>query len=185
MAETTTASQTVTEVQHAPPAEGKPFPPLDPTTFAPQLVWLAITFVVLYVVMARVALPRIGGVIEARRDRIASDLDDAEQLKKQTEEAVASYEQALAEARARALGLAQEARETLNAEVDMERADVESRIAAKLAEAEARIQASKEAAMSNVNAIAAETAEAIVQQLTEAKVTKDELLAAVGNAVKS
>ena len=185
MAETSTTAQTVAEVPNGPlpGVEEKPFPPLDPSTFAPQLVWLAITFIALYIVMSRVALPRIGGVIEARRDRIASDLDQAEQLKKQTEEAIAAYEQALAEARGRALGLAQEAREKLNAEVEIERTEVENRIAAKVEEAEARIQTSKATAMANVNTIAAETAEAIIKQLTNAKVTKAELKTAVDDAV--
>ena len=160
----------------------KVFPPLDPTTFAPQLVWLAITFVVLYLIMSRVALPRIGTVIEERRDRIASDLDEAEQTKKDTEEAIAAYEQALAEARARAHSIAQETRDKLGAEVEAERAEVEQQIAAKMSDAEARILASKESALAHVNEVAATTAEAIVKELIGGKVTTAELNAAVGKA---
>ncbi len=71
------------------------FPPFDATTFASQLLWLAITFGVLYYLMARVAVPRIAGIIEDRRDRIASDLDMADRLKTDSEEALAAYEKAL------------------------------------------------------------------------------------------
>jgi F-type H+-transporting ATPase subunit b len=77
-------------------------PQLEIADFAPQLIWLTITFVTLYLVMARIALPRIGAVIEERRDRIADDLDQAEQLKQKTEKAIAAYEQALAQSRAEA-----------------------------------------------------------------------------------
>ncbi len=185
MAETKPKTETVAEVSHGTgsPAHEKSFPPLDPSTFAPQLVWLAISFVALYIIMARVALPRIGTVIEERRDRIAADLDTAEQLKKETEEAIAAYEQALAEARAKAHAIAQETRDKLSAEVAAERAEIEARIAEKTSEAEARIQASKDAALPHVNEVAAETAEAIVKELIGGKVTQAELNTAVGKAL--
>ena len=73
----------------------KVFPPLDPATFVPQLVWLAIAFGLLYLLLSRVALPRVGEVIEERADRIRRDLDQAEKLKAETEGALAAYEQAL------------------------------------------------------------------------------------------
>ncbi|GAB4225775.1 MAG: hypothetical protein Kow0032_02200 [Methyloligellaceae bacterium] len=150
--------------------------------WAPQLVWLAITFITLYFIMARVAIPRIGTVIEERKDRIASDLDQAEQFKRDTEQAIAAYEQALAEARARAHTIAQQAREKLNAEVEAERAAVEKQLAEKTAEAEARIAASKEAALSRVADVASETAQAIVTQLIGGKVTKAEVKGAIEKA---
>ena len=151
--------------------------------FAPQLVWLLITFVLLYVIMVRVALPRIGTVIEHRRDRIASDRDKAEKLKAETEQAIAAYEQALAEARAKAHAIAQETREKLSAQVERDRAKIEKQIAEKTAEAETRIQASKAAALTQVNAIAAETAEAIVKQLIGGQLTKADIDDAVGKTL--
>lgn len=160
-------------------------PQLEFHDWAPQLVWLAISFVTLYFIMARVALPRIGTVIEERRDRIAADLDSAEQLKKETEEAIAAYEQALADARAKAHAIAQETRDKLGEEVEAERSEVEAEIAKKTTEAEARIQASKKAALSQVSDVAAETAEAIVKELIGGKVTKAELKTAVRKAQAS
>lgn len=158
-------------------------PQLQIYDWAPQLIWLAISFIALYVIMARVALPRISTVLEERRDRIASDLDAAEQLKKDTEEAIAAYEQALTEARNRAHMIAQETRDRLSAEVDAQRAEVEGSIATRTAEAETRIHKAKADAMSNVNEIATETAEAIVTKLLGGKVTKTEARAAVGKAL--
>src|SRR6478672_1677395 len=74
-------------------------PQLNPLDWAPQLIWLAITFGILYLLMKWVALPKIGSVSEAREARIAGDLEAADKLRRQTEEAIAAYEQALAEAR--------------------------------------------------------------------------------------
>jgi F-type H+-transporting ATPase subunit b len=118
----------------------KVFPPLDPATFVPQLVWLAIAFGLLYLLLSRVALPRVGEVIEERADRIRRDLDQAEKLKAETAAALAAYEQALAEARGKAGGIIKTMRDGLTAEVDKERARVEAQIAQKVAEAEARIE---------------------------------------------
>ena len=160
-------------------------PQLEFHDWAPQLIWLAISFVTLYLIMARVAIPRISTVLEERRDRIASDLDSAEQLKKETEEAIAAYEQALAEARAKAHAIAQETRDKLSAEVEAERSEVEAKIAEKTADAEARIQASKSDALAHVNEVATDTAEAIVKELVGGRVTKAELSAAVGAVTSS
>lgn len=160
-------------------------PQLQIGDWAPQLIWLGISFIALYVVMARVALPRISAVIEGRRERIASDLDKAEQLKKETEEAIAAYEQALAEARGRAQEIAQETRDKLNAEVAAERAEVEGRLATQTAEAEARIQEAKAEALSQINDIAADTAETLVKELIGGKVTKSEVKTAVGKTLAS
>src|SRR5215475_15386899 len=78
------------------------FPPLDTSTFAPQLVWLALTFALLYVILKRAVLPRVGEVIEERSDRIKRDLAQAEELKVETDKALAHYEQVLSDARAQA-----------------------------------------------------------------------------------
>ncbi len=159
-------------------------PQLNPLDWAPQLIWLAITFSILYLLMKWVALPRIGSVIEMRRQRIAGDLETAERLRRETQEAIAAYEQALAEAKAKAHAIADEARNKLKAEVAAERADLERDLAAKAVEAEARIHAAKVSALKDVNAVAAETASAIVQRLIGIAPAKPELASAVETARK-
>src|SRR5688500_15289978 len=106
------ATSTHTEV----PGQKGPFPPFQRETFASQLVWLTLTFVLLYVLMARVALPRIGAIMDERRARIADDLAQAERLKGESDAALAAYEKALADARARAQSLANETRERQTAQ---------------------------------------------------------------------
>lgn len=141
------------------------FPPFDPTSFGSQLIWLAITFGVLYYVMSKVALPRIGEILEVRRDRIAGDLAEAERLKRETDEAIAFYEQALAEAKTKAHGIAQEARDRVKADIDARNAAAGEDLAKKMAEAESRIDAMKTEAMAQVGTIAEETASTIVSEL--------------------
>ena len=158
-------------------------PQLELLDFVPQLIWLVVTFTALYFIMARVALPRIATVLEERRDRIASDLDQAEQLKQQTERAIAAYEQALAEARAKALGLAQETREALAAEVEAKKAQAEKLISEKTAQAEQRIAEAKSEALTHVNEVAGEVAQAIVARLIGAKTTKAEVNQAVAKTM--
>lgn len=169
---------TGTEVPHSGPAD-KVFPPLDPTTIAPQLVWLTLTFVALYFLMKRIAIPRIGGVIEERRDRIQRDLDTAERLKDEVDDAMKAYEKSLADARSNASGIARETRDRLAAEVDRERTTLEAETARKLADAEARIADTKSKALSSVNEIAVEIAGPVVKQLTGKDVGADEVKRAI------
>lgn len=161
------------------PAEHNNFPPFDASTFASQLLWFAITFAVLYYLMAKVALPRLGAIIEGRRDRIAADLDAAERLKSESEDAARSYEKALTQARAKASGIAEEARTAAKAKADAQRAETERALAEKLAVAETRITEIKNRALSEVGAIASDASEAVVNSLIGAKATPDEVNAAI------
>ena len=154
-------------------------PQLNPLDWAPQIIWLVITFSILYLLMKRVALPRIGSVIEARHARIAGDIEAADKLRRETQEAIAAYEQALAEAKARAHSIAQEASNKLKDEVAAERAALERDLAARSAEAEKRIHQAKTSALKDVNAVAFETAAEIVQRLIGVAPSKPEVSAAV------
>jgi F-type H+-transporting ATPase subunit b len=142
------------------------FPPFETETFGGQLLWLAITFVVLYTLMSRLVLPRLTGIIENRRAMIAKDLDDAAAMKTRAEEAGTAYDKALAEAKGRAQALAQETRAKLSAESDAQRKALEADLNARLAESEATITARKAEAMGHVRGIARDTASAIIERLT-------------------
>ena len=159
-------------------------PQLNPLDWGPQLVWLLLTFGVLYLLMVYVALPRIGSVIEARAARIAADLATAEKLRRQTEEAIAAYDQALAEAKQKAHAIVEEGRVKLKAETAAERARLEKGRAKKSAEAEARIDKAKASAMKDVSAVAADVATDIVRRLIGVAPAKAEVDKAVGAARK-
>jgi len=145
---------------------GGAFPPFESSTFASQLVSLAIAFVVLYVIVSRIALPRVGGTIEARQNAIDGDLATAQKLKDESDAALKAYEADLASARSRAQAIGNETREKLNAASEAERKTLDDQLSTKLAAAEKQIAATREAAMSNVRGIAADAASAIVQRLT-------------------
>lgn len=174
-AETTAHTEVPGDGGHAQTA----FPPFNGETFPSQLLWLAITFGLFYYMMSKMVLPRIGGILEDRRDRIANDLAEAGRLKQETDAAIASYEQALAEARQKAHGIAQATREKLNAETEAKRAAVEKDLNAKLEEAEKRIAGIKDAALADVGEIASETTNALVEALLGKAPTKTETSKAV------
>lgn len=159
-------------------------PQLDFSTFASQLIWLAIAFGLLYALMSKIALPRIATVLEERRDRIANDLDAAENLKRETESTIAAYEAAQAEARAKAHEIVGEMRDKLTAETDAERKRVEATLAEKTAEADKAIREATEQALSEIGNIATETTEAIVKQLVGGRWTKAKISGAVKSAMK-
>ena len=159
-------------------------PQLNPLDWGPQLVWLLLTFGILYLLMVYVALPRIGSVIEARAARIANDLATADKLRRQTEEAIAAYEQALAEARQKAHALIEEGRTKLKEETAGERGRLEDELAKKSADAEARIDTAKRAAMKDVSTVAADVAAEIVRRLIGIAPAKAEIEKAVVTARK-
>lgn len=142
------------------------FPPFQSETFASQLFWFAIAFVLLYVIASRLALPRVGGVIAARKSAIDSDLTEASRLKDESDTALNAYETELANARTKAQAIGAEIREILNTQAEAERKSLEERLATKLAAAEKTIAATKGTAMSNVRSIATDAAAAIVERLT-------------------
>src|SRR5690606_4338598 len=115
------------------------FPPFDSSTFASQLLWLAITFGLFYLFLKKVVMPRIGGILEVRSDRIAQDLEQAARMKEEADAAIAAYEQELAEAKAKANTIGQAARDSAKADAEAERKQVEAALETKLSEAEARI----------------------------------------------
>ena len=155
------------------------FPPFDSTTFPSQLLWLAITFVALYYLMAKVALPRIAGILENRRDRIASDLDTAERLKGESDEAIAAYDQALAQARDKAFKIAESARDRARQGAEVKRSAIEADLDKKLANAEERIGEIKAEALREVGGIAAGAAVEIVTALTTIAATRSDTETAV------
>jgi F-type H+-transporting ATPase subunit b len=160
------------------------FPPFQKDTFVSQLVWLAITFVLLYLLVAKVALPRVGGIFAARRERVESDIAQARRLREEADAALAAYEKALADAHSRGRAIASETHTRLAAEAEARRKALEAELNAKLAEAEKAIAATKQAAMANVRGIAAEAAAAIVERLIGLAPTETAVAAAVDDALK-
>ncbi|WP_119462114.1 F0F1 ATP synthase subunit B' [Rhodospirillaceae bacterium SYSU D60014] len=158
-------------------------PQLNPEFFAPQLVWLAITFTILYFLMARIVLPRISGVLENREQRIQSDLEKAEKLKAEADEVLAAYNKAQADARAQAQAELQKAAAAIAAEAAKREEAFAATLAERGAEAEQRIAATKTAAMAELRTIATDVAGAVMTKLTDTKVPPAQIEAAVDSAI--
>ena len=159
-------------------------PQLDISTWPSQIFWLAITFLALFFVISRVAIPRTGGVIQKRKSTIANDLAKAQALKADVDATVKTYEAALAESRAKAHAIAQENRNRLNAEVDAERHKLDQELGARIAAAEKQVAASRAKAMGDVQLAAADVVAAIVAELIGTRVTTEAAADAVAKAAK-
>jgi F-type H+-transporting ATPase subunit b len=159
------------------------FPPFDPSTFGSQLLWLVIAFGALYFLMKRIAIPRIGGILEERSNRIAGDLAEAARMKEASDAAVASYQKALAEARANAHQIGQKARDAAKADIDADRKKTEAGLNDRLAAAEAEIGKVKSEALSGVDQIARDAVETMVEVLVGARVEKAQIAKAVEAAI--
>ncbi len=154
-------------------------PQLNPHDMAPQLIWLALTFVVLYFVLSRMTLPRIAAVLDERKNRIERDIAEAERLNNETQREIAEYEQKLADAHTKAGAIAREDRDAVNADIEAKRREAEAEDQARMAEAEQRISAMKSQAMAEVSTIAVETSQELVKSLIGSDVTADEVRSAL------
>jgi F-type H+-transporting ATPase subunit b len=161
------------------PAGHAAFPPFQTEHFPSQLVWLTISFVLLYVLMSKIALPRIGAIMAERSKLIGDDLAAAERLKEESNAAHAAYEKSLADARGRAQAIASATREKQASEAQAAQKRLEAELHDRLASAEQSITATRTAAMGNVRSIAADTASAIVERLIGKAPADHEITAAL------
>lgn len=168
----------------APGGLKAPFPPFNPEHFASQIVWFAIFFVALYLIISKLAIPQIGGIMAARAGRVSDDLAEANRLKTESDTALAAYEKSLADARNRAQALANETRDKLNAEAERSRKVLEAELNARLADADKTIAATKSAAMAHIETVATDTAIAIVERLIGTAPAANVARAAVAETLK-
>jgi len=140
-------------------------PQLDFSTYAPQLIWLAITFVVLYLLMAKLALPRIAATLGNRQNKLESDLARAERIKAEAEGVLAAYEKAMTDARTKAQAVTGQAAADMAAEFAKKEAAFVAELNARTAEAERRITAAKDQALSETRSVAAELTQSILRKV--------------------
>jgi len=154
-------------------------PQLDAATFPPQLIWLAITFLVLYLLMAKLGLPRVGRVIGRRRERVDGDIEKAQRMKAEAEAVIAAYERALAEARQQAQQALKETTDRLNIEAAERLRKLAEKLGAETAAAERRIAQAKTAALGNIREVALDVARAAAAKLSGGEVDQTRAAAAV------
>ncbi|WP_375613532.1 MULTISPECIES: F0F1 ATP synthase subunit B [unclassified Bartonella] len=179
------AQNTETSIEHIKKVAehaNRVFPPFDFVHFGSHFFWLAISFGLFYLFISRVIVPRIGGVIETRRDRIASDLDQAMRMKQEADIVVETYERKLAEARLNAQAIAQVASEELKEKAELERKEIEESLEKKLADSEKQIAKIRDKAMQNVGSIAEEVALEIVKKLIDVDISKEAVRSVVKTA---
>jgi F-type H+-transporting ATPase subunit b len=157
-------------------------PQFDLAQWPGEIVWALVIFGVLYVLIAKVFVPRVAGTIDAREDKISGDIGEARRLRDQAQAEAAAAAADLDQARGRAHRLAAEAKAAAKAASDQRQAEEDALLAARLGEAESRIAAARGEAMGHVRAIAAEAARAMVERLTGQPAAADELERALAEA---
>jgi F-type H+-transporting ATPase subunit b len=158
-------------------------PQLDVSTFAPQLFWLAITFVVLYLLMAKLGLPRVSAILDARRKRQDDDLARASELKAEAEAALAAYQKTMAEARAEAQATIRERAEQFAAKAAEQQRQLGEALTAQTKAAEQEIVAAKERAFAEIRHVAVDVARSVTEKLTGSAADETKLISAVDRAM--
>lgn len=159
-------------------------PQLDPSTFASQIFWLAVTFILFFLIAWRVALPKIGRVLEDRRERIERDVSRAVELRNEAEGVLAEYEKLSAEGRASAQVVIREANELASAEAAAEHEKLGTRLASEVAQAERRIDQARTSALEGIAELSAEIAQSAAEKLIGVEITTTVAKNAVTKAVK-
>ena len=159
-------------------------PQLDPSSFPSQLFWLAVTFYVLYWLMADKILPRIAEVLEERSERISNDLEQAEALKKNAEEVMAAYEQELAQARTKAQAAVAQVQQEVGAYAQKRQEEEAAKWAERIAEAEERIGVAKQAAQAELRTMVMDVSQDLTSKLTGIAPNRDTMGRAVDEALK-
>lgn len=181
MATETTATEVANGAHGAAEAAG--MPQLDFSTFPNQIFWLLVTLVVIYILLSRVALPRIGSVLAERKGTITNDLAAAEELKQKAVGAEKAYNDALVAARAEAAKIVAAAKAEIQKDLDKAMAKADAEIAAKAAESEKHIAEIRAGAMEAVTEVAKDTAKELVAALG-GKADAKSVTAAVTAALK-
>ncbi len=161
----------------APPAEAahSGLPQFDLAYWPGQIIWALVIFGVLYFLFARVFVPRVGGAIEAREDKIAGDIGDARRLRDEAQAQAAAAAEEMTQARARAQKIASDAKAEAKAAATARQAEEDAKLGEVMGAAETRIAAARAEAMSHVRAIAADTAHAMIERLTGAAASPAEV----------
>jgi len=160
---------------HAEAAASGGLPQFDFSTWSSQITWLIIVFGLLYFILAKFILPKLGSTITERGDRIADDLDAASRMQREAEDAQKSYERALADAKAKAHNVAESTRQSVNDEIAKELEVADAQAAEQAVIAEARIKKIREGAMANIDSVASDAASEIVAKLLGKAPTKAQL----------
>jgi F-type H+-transporting ATPase subunit b len=159
-------------------------PQFDPATFTPQLFWLVVSFAVLLIAMWRYALPRLSDILEARQDRIDSDLEKAAAVREEAAQVLAEYDKALAEARAKATAALKQASDEMAVESAKRHEAFGRELALRTRDAETRITAAREDALGSLKTVAAEVASAATAKLIGVEPQTSQVQEAVEGAMR-
>ena len=154
-------------------------PQMEFADYMPQVVWLVITFATLYLLMAKLALPRITDILETRQRRLDHDLELSEKLRDEAQETLAEYDAAIVSARAEAESLLVKVRENIQTDTQERIAELNVRLESEIRESDARIRHAMSQAMDELMIVAGNSARAAVERLAGINVSDEQAKVAV------
>jgi F-type H+-transporting ATPase subunit b len=160
------------------------FPQLNAKTYPSQVFWLFVSFVLLYALMSKIALPRVGEVLDTRRSHRENDLKRAEQLQEEATKVKAAYEAAIAKAQAEAQDAQRAAEQDASEKIAEKNAEFAEKARKRVAAAEQNIARAKEEALSSLADISADVAAEMANKVAGVQVGKAEARKAVNEVMQ-
>ena len=173
-----------THVDEAHEAGETGLPQLNVSTYSSQIFWLIISFVLLYILMSKMALPRVSEVLELRESEINGNLERAEKFQTEIDEVKANYEDALAKAHADAADVVKKIEAATTAKVTAKQGEFGETARDRLAKSEANIQKAKDEALKSLEDIAADITKDALKKVANITIKKDEAVKAVQKEMK-
>tara|TARA_B100001996_G_scaffold140419_1_gene106772 strand:- start:39 stop:620 length:582 start_codon:yes stop_codon:yes gene_type:complete len=159
-------------------------PQLNPEFWISQIFWLIIVFGTLYVLLAKLILPKISYNLEARKSQIADNIEEAEKKREQSDQKIKDYEKIIIDAKIEAKNIYNKAREKILRDINSKKEKLEKEIDEEIKKAEKEILDLKIKSPVNINKIAIETSADLVKQIIGAEVNNSNISAIVEDVSK-
>tara|TARA_B100000965_G_scaffold132080_1_gene110082 strand:- start:415 stop:1005 length:591 start_codon:yes stop_codon:yes gene_type:complete len=152
-------------VTYAQSAESGGMPQLNPEFWVSQIVWLILTFGILYIVLSKLILPKISNNLESRKSQILENIETAETQREESEKKLKEFEKIIIESKIEAKNYFNEARQKILDDINNKRAALEKDIDEEINAVEQEINNLKISSSEKINNIASETSSELIKQL--------------------
>ena len=165
-------------------AETGGMPQLNPEFWISQIVWLVITFGILFFVLSKFILPKISNNLETRKSQILENIESAEKQREESEKKLKEFDKIIVESKNKAKNLFNDARQKVLDDVNKKKAALEKIIDDEINAAEQEIDQLKKSSHEKITKIAIETSSDLVKKLIGEEVNNSSISAIVEDLSK-
>jgi F-type H+-transporting ATPase subunit b len=156
-------------------SQGGGLPQMDIGSYPSQIFWLIITFGVLYIFMWKIAIPQLRTTVEERKDKVSTDLHDAEQLKTEAKSILEEYETKITNSNLEASSIYTNTKSDIDKKIDLSKKETEEKIKKLIEESQLALEKKEIEAIDEIKAKTIETTQSIVEKFINEKVSEDEV----------